>query len=126
MNTSHRLVEMHAGQRDRLFLLDTQLLNLVARPDLVRLESCIQCFDVLTLMCVSALSLQPRLQSTSIHTPFCSLYYVLSPVSIQTQALALALLRPSIPIAWRLRLLHEIFTQQTQAPANRNARVRIL
>ena len=69
----------------------------------------------------------------------------LSPVSIQmqslalralrkrkpkeTQALALAssqswlpLLRPSIPIGWRLRLLHEIFKQQTQAPANRNGR----
>jgi len=44
-----------------------------------------------------------------------------SPVSIQTQALALAgsqswltLLRPSIPIGWRLRLLRENFTQQTQ------------
>jgi len=70
----------------------------------------------------------------------------LSPVSIQmqslalralrkrkpqeTQALALAssqswlpLLRPSIPISWRLRLLREIFTQQMQAPANRNALV---
>ena len=53
----------------------------------------------------------------------------LSPVSIQTQALALAssqswlpLLRPSIPIGWRLRLLRENFTQQMQAPANRNAR----
>ena len=34
----------------------------------------------------------------------------------------LPLLRPSIPIAWRLRLLREIFTQQMQAPANRNAR----
>jgi len=52
-----------------------------------------------------------------------------SPVSIQTQSLALAssqswlpLLRRSIPIDWRLRLLREIFTQQTQAPANRNAR----
>jgi len=40
------------------------------------------------------------------------------------QALALAssqswlpLLRPSIPIGWRLRLLREILTQQTQAPA---------
>ena len=36
------------------------------------------------------------------------------------------LLRPSIPNLlagrWRLRLLREIFTQQTQAPANRNAR----
>ena len=39
----------------------------------------------------------------------------------ETQALALAssqswlpLLRPSIPIGWRLRLLGEIFTQQTQ------------
>ena len=31
------------------------------------------------------------------------------------------LLRPSIPIGWRLRMLREIFTQQTQAPANRNA-----
>jgi len=47
----------------------------------------------------------------------------------ETQALALAssqswlqLLRPSIPIGRRLRLLREIFTQQTQAPANRNAR----
>ena len=49
----------------------------------------------------------------------------LSPVSIQTQALVLAssqpwlpLLRPSIPIGWRLRLLREIlrfsFTQRTQ------------
>jgi len=43
----------------------------------------------------------------------------------ETQVLALAssqswlpLLRPS----WRLRLLRENFTQQTQAPANRNAR----
>jgi len=75
-----------------------------------------------------------------------------SPVSIQTQSLALSalrklkpqetqalalassqwwlpLLRPSIPIFWCLRLLREnsrllreIFTQQTQAPANRNAR----
>jgi len=71
----------------------------------------------------------------------------LSPVSIQTQSLALhalralrkrkpqekqalalassqswlPLLRPSIPIGWRLCLLHENFTQQTQAPANRNA-----
>ena len=65
----------------------------------------------------------------------------LSPVSIQTQSLALRalrkrkpqetqalalassqsclpLLRPSIPIGWRLRLLREIFTQQTQAVAN--------
>jgi len=32
------------------------------------------------------------------------------------------LLRPSIPIGWRLRLLRDIFTQQTQASANRNAR----
>ena len=32
------------------------------------------------------------------------------------------LLRPSIPIGWRLRLLRENFTQQTQAPVNRNAR----
>jgi len=62
-----------------------------------------------------------------------------SPVSIQTQSLALRamrkrkpqetqalalasskswlpLLRPSIPIGWRLRLLREIFTQRTQAP----------
>jgi len=46
----------------------------------------------------------------------------------ETQALELAssqswlpLLRPSIPIDWRLRLLRENFTQQTQAPANRNA-----
>ena len=39
---------------------------------------------------------------------------LLSPISIQTQALALA--------SWRLRLMREIFTQQTQAPANRNAR----
>jgi len=31
----------------------------------------------------------------------------------------LPLLRPSIPIGWRLRLLRENFTQQTQAPANR-------
>jgi len=43
----------------------------------------------------------------------------------ETHALALAssqsllpLLRPSIPIGWRLRLLRENFTQQTQAPAN--------
>jgi len=42
----------------------------------------------------------------------------------ETQALALAssqswllLLRPSISIGWRLRLLCENFTQQTQAPA---------
>jgi len=28
----------------------------------------------------------------------------------------LPLLRLSIPIGWRLRLLREIFTQQTQAP----------
>jgi len=64
---------------------------------------------------------------------------VLSPVSIQTQSLALRalrkrkpqetqgialassqswlpLLRPSIPIGWHLRLLRENFTQQTQAP----------
>jgi len=58
------------------------------------------------------------------------------PVSIQTQSLALRalrkqkphvlassqswlpLLRPSIPVGWRLRLLREIFTQQTQEPAN--------
>jgi len=47
----------------------------------------------------------------------------------ETQALALAnsqswlpLLRPSIPIGWRLRLLRDNFTQQTQAPSNRNAR----
>jgi len=47
----------------------------------------------------------------------------------ETQALALAssqswlpLLRPSIPIGWRLRLLREIFTKQTQVPANKNAR----
>ena len=66
--------------------------------------------------------------------------YLLSPVSIQTQSLALRkpkpqetqalaltssqswlpLLRPSIPIGWHLRLLRENFTQQTQAPANRN------
>jgi len=62
---------------------------------------------------------------------------VLSPVSIQTQSFALhalrkrkpqetqalalessqswlPLLRPSVPIGWRLRLLREIFTQQTQ------------
>jgi len=45
----------------------------------------------------------------------------------ETQALALAssqswlpLLRPSIPIGWRLRLLREIFTQQTQALLNGN------
>jgi len=45
---------------------------------------------------------------------------VLSPVSIQTQSLALAssqswlpLLRPSIPIGWRLRLLRENFTDVT-------------
>ena len=72
---------------------------------------------------------------------------VLSPVSIQTQSLALRalrkrkpqetqalalansqlwllLLRPSIAIGWRLRLLRENFTQQTQAPANRNARLK--
>jgi len=43
----------------------------------------------------------------------------------ETQALALessqswlSLLRPSIPIGWRLRLLREIVMQQTQAPAN--------
>jgi len=42
----------------------------------------------------------------------------------ETQALVLAssqswlpLLRPRIPIGWRLRLFREIFTQQTQAPA---------
>jgi len=42
----------------------------------------------------------------------------------ETQALALEssqswlpLLRPSIPIGWRLRLLREISTQQTQAIA---------
>ena len=34
----------------------------------------------------------------------------------------LPLLQPSIPTGWRLRLLRENFTQQTQAPANRNAR----
>jgi len=41
------------------------------------------------------------------------------------QALALAssqswlpLLRPSIPIGWRLHLLRKNFTQQTQVPAN--------
>jgi len=62
---------------------------------------------------------------------------VLSPVSIQTQSLALRalrkgkpqetlalalassqswlpLLRPSIPVGWRLRLLREIRTQRTQ------------
>jgi len=43
----------------------------------------------------------------------------------ETQALALAssqswlsMLRPSIPVGWRLRLLREIFTQQTQALAS--------
>ena len=47
--------------------------------------------------------------------------YNLSPVSIQTQSLALPsnqswlpLLRPSIPIGWRLRLLRFSFTQRTQ------------
>jgi len=65
-----------------------------------------------------------------------------SPVSIQTQSLALRkrkpqetqalalassqsllpLLLPSIPIGWRLRLFRENFTQQTQAPVNRNTR----
>jgi len=30
----------------------------------------------------------------------------------------LPLLRLSIPIGWRLHLLREIFTQETQAPAN--------
>ena len=44
-----------------------------------------------------------------------------STVSIQSQSW-LPLLQPSIPIGWRLRLLRENFTQQTQAPANRNAR----
>ena len=34
----------------------------------------------------------------------------------------LPLLRPSIPIGWRLRLLRENFTQQMQVPDNRNAR----
>ena len=32
----------------------------------------------------------------------------------------LPLLRPSIPIGWRLRLLRENFTQQMQAPAARS------
>jgi len=49
----------------------------------------------------------------------------------ETQALALAksqswlpLLGPSIPIVFAfMRLLREIFTQQTKAPANRNARL---
>jgi len=48
----------------------------------------------------------------------------------ETQALAFAsscqswlpLLRPNFPICWRLRLLRENFTQQKQAPTNRNAR----
>jgi len=34
----------------------------------------------------------------------------------------LPLLRPNIPVGWRKRLLRENFTQQTQAPANRNVR----
>jgi len=43
----------------------------------------------------------------------------LSPVSIQTQSLALRALRKRKPQETQAR---EIFTQQTQAPANRNAR----
>jgi len=43
---------------------------------------------------------------------------VLSPVSIQTQSLALRALRKRKPQETQAL---EIFTQQTQAPANRNA-----
>jgi len=67
---------------------------------------------------------------TTFDIDFCAVIVViLSPVSIQTQSLALAscqswlpLLRPSIPIGWRLRLLREKKTQALAFLAIRNAR----
>ena len=57
-----------------------------------------------------------RRHYTTARDPTSTVIFSLSPVSIQTQALALAssqswlpLLRPSIPIGWRLRLLSENF-----------------
>ena len=66
--------------------------------------------------------LDQDLSPVSIQTQSLALRALRKQKSQETQALALAssqawlpLLRPSIPIGWRLRLLREIFTQQTQA-----------
>jgi len=65
-------------------------------------------------------SREPELSPVSIQTQSLALRALRKRKPLETQALALAssqswlsLLRPSIPIGWRLRLLRENFTQQT-------------